>query len=27
MVKNPEAHNNYKKEKTFFQKLFGKWLS
>ena len=24
MVKNPEAHNNYKQEKTFFQKLFGK---
>lgn len=23
-VKNPEAHNNYKQEKTFFQKLFGK---
>ncbi len=24
MVKNPEAHNNYKQEKSFFQKLFGK---
>ena len=24
MVKNLEAHNNYKQEKTFFQKLFGK---
>ena len=24
IVKNPEAHNNYKQDKTFFQKLFGK---
>lgn len=24
LVKNPEAHNNYKKDKSFFQKLFGK---
>jgi hydroxymethylpyrimidine pyrophosphatase-like HAD family hydrolase len=23
-LKNPEAHNNYRQEKTFFQKLFGK---
>ena len=23
-LKNPEAHKNYKQEKTFFQKLFGK---
>lgn len=24
MVKNPEAHTNYKQEKSFLQKLFGK---
>lgn len=24
VLKNAEAHNNYKQEKTFFQKLFGK---
>ncbi len=24
VLKNSEAHNNYKQEKTFFQKLFGK---
>ena len=24
VVKNPEAHNNYKKDKNIFQKLFGK---
>ncbi len=24
IVKNPDAHNNYKQDKTFFQKLFGK---
>lgn len=24
VLKNPEAHNNYKQEKSFFQKLFGK---
>ena len=24
IVKNPEAHNNYKQDKTFFQKIFGK---
>lgn len=24
VLKNPEAHQNYKQEKTFFQKLFGK---
>ena len=23
MVKNPEAHNNYKKEKSLFKKIFG----
>jgi hypothetical protein len=26
VIKNPEAHNNYKTNKTLFQKLFGKWL-
>jgi hydroxymethylpyrimidine pyrophosphatase-like HAD family hydrolase len=24
VLKNPEAHHNYKQEKSFFQKLFGK---
>lgn len=24
VIKNPEAHNNYKQDKTFFQKIFGK---
>jgi hypothetical protein len=24
VIKNPEAHNNYKTNKTLFQKLFGK---
>lgn len=24
VLKNPEAHNNYKQNKSFFQKLFGK---
>lgn len=24
VLKNPEAHHNFKQEKTFFQKLFGK---
>ena len=24
VLKNPEAHNNYRQEKSFFQKLFGK---
>lgn len=24
VLKNPEAHNNYKQDKSFFQKLFGK---
>lgn len=24
ILKNPEAHSNYKKDKSFFQKLFGK---
>ncbi len=24
IIKNPEAHNNYKQDKTFFQKIFGK---
>ena len=24
IVKNPEAHHNYKQDKTFFQKIFGK---
>jgi len=24
VLKNPEAHNNFKKEKSFLKKLFGK---